>query len=391
MTNIEEMTSAQLNELPELTPEQYQLWRDNQPDSPVQASLRLAVRGLYSLQELRIQLGNQCFAQFRTKLGVDPGEEADEAVAAKALKKLEEHYDLVTQGAVKELTAAKFKADGVFSDYAEFRMCATWMTTFRAERAGFDNLTSDLRKVPVYTEFLEGVHGCGNAMSGVLLTTLNPYRARYASSFWKYLGLDVARDGTGRSNKKSHNEPRWTRELTGSGEYRISKVSAKTHNPAAKSKVAGVLAKGMLMAGLRWAEVTEEEWHNTPEPFRRTKEAKDKDGPRKGEKRTAYQVASMKNTYVEAYLDYKHRKANSIAPAKVRRIPAGKKEAVITEIPWCETAPAHRERAALRYMVKLFLADFWKKWRELEGLPVGESYAEAYLGRKPHHDARRSA
>jgi hypothetical protein len=44
----------------------------------------------------------------------------------------------------------------------------------------------------------------------------------------------------------------------------------------------------------------------------------------------------------------------------------------------------HRHNAALRYMMKMFLIDMWKKWRELEGLPVREAYAVEYLGK--HQD-----
>lgn len=40
----------------------------------------------------------------------------------------------------------------------------------------------------------------------------------------------------------------------------------------------------------------------------------------------------------------------------------------------------HRHNDATRYMIKMFLADLWRTWRELDGLPVGESYAEAKLG-----------
>jgi hypothetical protein len=47
---------------------------------------------------------------------------------------------------------------------------------------------------------------------------------------------------------------------------------------------------------------------------------------------------------------------------------------------WKGTTPGHRHRAAVRYMVKLFLADLWVAWRQLEGLPVTQTYAEAKLG-----------
>jgi len=44
---------------------------------------------------------------------------------------------------------------------------------------------------------------------------------------------------------------------------------------------------------------------------------------------------------------------------------------------------AHRDAAAKRGMMKLFLQDLWVKWRTLEGFPVVPPYSEAVLGR--HH------
>jgi hypothetical protein len=48
-------------------------------------------------------------------------------------------------------------------------------------------------------------------------------------------------------------------------------------------------------------------------------------------------------------------------------------------VPWGR-GDKHRHQAALRYMVKQFLAELWVKWRELEGLPVTEPYSVAKLG-----------
>jgi len=39
----------------------------------------------------------------------------------------------------------------------------------------------------------------------------------------------------------------------------------------------------------------------------------------------------------------------------------------------------HRHRAALRYMMKMFLIDLYKMWREIEELPVREPYKEEYI------------
>ena len=45
------------------------------------------------------------------------------------------------------------------------------------------------------------------------------------------------------------------------------------------------------------------------------------------------------------------------------------------------------DMASKRYMVKMFLLDFWKAWRGLEGLSVGEPYAVAKLGYPRHGEA----
>jgi hypothetical protein len=47
---------------------------------------------------------------------------------------------------------------------------------------------------------------------------------------------------------------------------------------------------------------------------------------------------------------------------------------------WSERSKLNRHRAALRYMVKMFLVDLYKAWRPLEGLTVHPSYQEAKLG-----------
>lgn len=49
---------------------------------------------------------------------------------------------------------------------------------------------------------------------------------------------------------------------------------------------------------------------------------------------------------------------------------------------WKDVKPGHRDRAAKRYMIKMFLKDLYVVWRELEGLPVRPSYQEEYLGHK---------
>jgi hypothetical protein len=48
------------------------------------------------------------------------------------------------------------------------------------------------------------------------------------------------------------------------------------------------------------------------------------------------------------------------------------------DAPWGESK-AHRNNAAKRYMIKMFLKAMWIQWRTLEGLSVGETYEARYL------------
>ena len=61
-----------------------------------------------------------------------------------------------------------------------------------------------LRNVPLWTNFLKDVTGCGPAMAGVILSEIDIHKAEYPSSIHAYAGLDVASDGRGRSKRKEH-------------------------------------------------------------------------------------------------------------------------------------------------------------------------------------------
>jgi len=52
----------------------------------------------------------------------------------------------------------------------------------------------------------------------------------------------------------------------------------------------------------------------------------------------------------------------------------------LIECMWCETKPCHRHGAAMRKMIKHFLADWWFVHRTLEGLPTAPLYVEEKLG-----------
>jgi len=47
---------------------------------------------------------------------------------------------------------------------------------------------------------------------------------------------------------------------------------------------------------------------------------------------------------------------------------------------WKDETKLHQHRAAVRYMIKMFLKDLYVAWRTIEGLPVREPYQKEYLG-----------
>lgn len=95
--------------------------------------------------------------------------------------------------------------------------------------------------------------------------------------------------------------------------------------------------------------------------------------------------------YSGYYYNYKMRKEQSdvIVHENLRMEDRKKKQykgMTKRDVKWRDAYPDHRHKAAIRYMVKMFLIDLHIAWREIEGLEVSKPYAEEYLGRK-HHEA----
>ena len=271
--------------------------------------IRAITRSAYDIQKLRIEMGNRLCANFRAKLGLN--EDADDTEGRDVLKDLERRFRLITDGIVQITRRRKFKYDGVITSYAELSLISHYLALKTEEARTFRTLEIALEDVPICVEFLHGVKGCGPAMSGVIVSAIDITKARYASSIWKYAGLDVASDGRGRSRKKEH-----LIDI----EYEASDGETKTRkgitfNPFLKTKLVGVLGSSFLKC-------------NSP--------------------------------YRDHYDQYKHR--------------------ISTDPKHEEKTKGHIHNMSIRYMVKMFLADLYKEWRKLEGLPVEPSYHEKKHG-----------
>jgi hypothetical protein len=294
-------------------------------------NIRAAVRGVYDIQKLRIQMGNRICMNFKTKLGQDAGqkEEDMEAAAQFILEQVRASYDKITDGATRMLRTRQFQGDGVIDTWTEFCLVANYAEICKSEEIGKKNLAALLKEYPIYNAWLKDIKGIGPAMAAVLISEIDIHKAKYPSSLWKLAGLDVAEDGRGRSRRAEHLVSR--EYVTADGETK--ERNGVTFNPFLKTKLIGVLAGGFLKAG--------------------------------------------DNPYSRIYRDYKTRlenhavyglanEANRIAEFKAK----GQKYA----------PKGHRHNMAQRYMIKRFLVDLYRAWRELEGLEVAPEYSEAKLG-----------
>lgn len=86
-------------------------------------------------------------------------------------------------------------------------------------------------------------------------------------------------------------------------------------------------------------------------------------------------MMKTRGAYREVYDNYKFRLENSEKITKSRTT-----QGELIDCAWKDTKPGHRHSAALRIIMKHFLADFWRMGRTYYGLSVEALYPEAILG-----------
>lgn len=209
------------------------------------ADLKPLVRSIYDLQKLRIMMGNRVVQAFKTRIGQKPGmseEELDEN-EQKVLASIRKEYKKITEGWAKfPRTGRSFKGTSVIHSFGELVLVHEWVELKEKEDSYFSMLRGVLKDYPIWTEFMEGVKGVGPAMAGVIISEMDPYKAEYPSSFWKYAGLDVAGDNRGRSRRKEHQVQVAYKNTDGIDAMKNS----ITFNPFLKTKLTGVLGPSFV-------------------------------------------------------------------------------------------------------------------------------------------------
>ena len=373
--------------------------------------IRSIVRGTYDLQKLRIQMGNRVVANFKSKLGQEPGvsEKELEKQEKNLLDMLRASYNRITDAVIKSgevgerkiPTPKKFKGDELISTYTELVLVDEYVNILKNEEKHFDRLGKILESVPIYSEFLSKISGIGPAMAGVIVSEIDIHKAQYPSSLWKLAGLDAVTIGIYTDDSgKEHRLPMWkidelyadrdpNETVLIDGKYPLSFISAGrsrreyclenkkyidrdgneairrslTYNPFLKTKLMGVLAPSFLrngnvvyVDGKRMGASKRLELAKS-EGFKVGDETDDVIAYLKAR---GYSVIVEQSKYAKAYYDYKERLQNH---------PHHRNK-----------TDMHKHFMSLRFAVKRFLVDCHIAWRTIEGLPVTTEYSEGKLG-----------
>jgi hypothetical protein len=297
-----------------------------------QSFIRTLVRTLYDQQKLRISIGNRLVQIFRDALGINQEDldsadkQKKESIAKKLIDRLKIEYKLVSE-AVSALGKKKVKLpkdfDGgikLLKTEDDIRLFEAFDFMLKSEAVYEQLIQKQLEKEAFYRFYLSNIRGVGPRMAGVIMSEIDITKCNSIAALQKYAGLDVVPIYDDEGNF-----------VRGEGRCRKPEhLVAKTY----------INKKGEL----------KETKGITFNPLLKTKLIGVL-GPG---------FIKLGGPYEQVYRNYKRR---------LEMLPR-----------WQATTPKHRHNAAVRYMVKEFLADMWTNWREYESLPVKPRYEQAKLG-----------
>jgi hypothetical protein len=216
-------------------------------------------------------------------------------------------------------------------DISEFEANADHMRNFEKEIER--QLEKKLPYFPIYAKWLADVKGVGPIAAGWIIGEIDIEIATTVSKIWQFCGLNPSLvEGKKRVENKDGSFA-----LVPTGDYirgdRLKKDYVSPFNKRLRTALVGVMADGFI---------------------------------------------KCQNEYcMQFYYPYKARLEQE--DNAVEEIPkAGAKPQLVS---WKDAKKAHRDRAAKRYMIKMFLRDLYVQWRTIEGLLVRPPYQEEYLGK----------
>ena len=291
--------------------------------SEARAELRALMKSLYDFQELRKGQAN------RLKLKADGSEQKDNGTN--------------TQMAPKGIS--------------DLESC--WNEVSNVENYFLKALEKRIKLFPEWNGFLKGVKGCGPLMAAVLISEINIEKASTVSKIWQYAGLNPSMVF---GKKKDKDKTVVTTELVRGD--RPTSGYILPYNKFLKTKLLGVLATCFIKAQSPYTEF----YYN----YKNRLENSDRviNGDSKGYKwNTPAEIPALDENGNVKYKTKKNPKTGEVEQEVVMRATG---------------MGMHRDKASKRYMIKMFLRDYYNNVRTMYGFDVRCPYEEEYLGRKHH-------
>lgn len=238
------------------------------------ALLRILVDDFYDVQATRIAMGNRIVASLRSmglvedpaekskpkKAGTDldsddEGGKRDDPETNKIIVRVLNEFTRISDvyaeqfsgrgKIVKALEATK--AENVFiKTELTYSMVSLFVQMSQNEKSMLSICDKEVKNHPLWEAFFKDVKGCGPLMAAVCIAYLDPTKARWPSSFWKYAGLDVVVDENG-SHGRSRHDACMVKYIDKDGEEKEKRSLG--YNPTVKTKLVGVLGTSFLRAG----------------------------------------------------------------------------------------------------------------------------------------------
>lgn len=302
----------------------------------------------------------------------------EDVIAVRMLVRLREDFQAMRKRMDNRIGR---KANGESQNIEERHFRVEDLGTFKtfADEAGRqeDEIEKALKKIlkrfPIYTEWLQGVSGVGTIAAGWIIAEYNIHEATTVSKLWQFTGLNP---GMVKGKKRVDNKD-------GSFSYvetgkmirgdRLTPGHVAPFNKRLRVAMVGVLAGNLIKDGIRYEKAEESEYIEGSVYFKRSDKANKKRGLEKNDPLKLY--LRHPDSYAKYYVEYKERLMHS--DKKTFEMQKG---GDVKETAWKFAKPAHIDRAAQRYMIKMFLKDLYVQWRTIEGLPVREPYQAEYLG-----------
>lgn len=395
----------------------------NQEADVLKQQIRCLIANVYDLQKLRISAGNRLVQSFYLQLGVAPSTSPDDVdkEEKKMIDRLKAEYKRITDTVAENNKSIKSNIKAIRESDEEgkrltlirndqdFKLVESYIYLLKAEEESTKSLDKYVKQHKLWDAFFADIKGCGTLMSAVCIAYLDPYVAKYPSSFFRYCGMDTVQDEDKDGNKlylekvegvvtgvkvreaygyynsegQYFGKVQMTDNLSDEGNILFNGEDGGLYEQRQLTKVVDgqeMLIYEEVESGKEYVGDVVVSQHGRKMGDTEMVEYVDADGNRKLKRSITYNpfvktklmgvltgclIKAKDPVYSKIYYDYKARLDNS---------------------PRYEGyTPAHKNMMAQRYMIKQFLRNLHTEWRHLEGLPIYEPYEVEKLGNKPHH------